>query len=327
MQTGLRAPLATQTATLLMFFGASLLASWGLALGLHQAGLFPELESRNAQRTAHELAIRFTLVCFLGAAYAAILLDSAKRARIFAPRWRRTLLIVFGLGAASALADPFHPVSAEGNWIRYWTAGGLLTAGTLALLHATRSTHPTLDRLFGATFGPLLVLAGADEVLQLHESLEPFMAAARPLGDSVPANDVATLAVAVAGVCVLVALLALRASRFPLGALLREPRYRLPARLFALAVLTFGVAMLLDSFDAQLESLVDAVGARLSSPDAGGLPWSAVWDVGEFANAIEELFELAASAALLVMIGSLYSIRALAGRTPPDRQPAGPLAG
>ncbi len=76
---------------------------------------------------------------------------------------------LFVTGMIFALADPYHGVQAELNWIRYWTAGVLGFAGAIGIWYSIGGAKQTFDRLFGGSFGLLLILAACDEIFQFHE--------------------------------------------------------------------------------------------------------------------------------------------------------------
>jgi len=300
---------ATHAGLLLGLFATALCSSAALLLGLRELGLVPDPEDLDAQKVVRELGIRLELSFFLAATCVACLMSRGLRSWTRERRWRTLALGLFGAGALCALADPFHPITAEGNWIRYWTAGCLLLAGALALLHGIRVPAPTFDRVVGVGFGLLLVAAGADELLQLHEQLGAALAHHSPVQGILHANDLPTLLVGVAGLFVLAGLVAARSLGGRVGLLLRRRRYRLPLRLFAFAVVAFLIATLLDSFDRHLQHVVELLAAQLLAGD--DRLWIALLDFAELANAIEELLEYVAAIALLMMIGNLFSIEQL----------------
>jgi hypothetical protein len=223
------------------------------------------------------------------------------------------VLILFVGGALTALIDPFHPVRGEMNWIRYWTAGALVAAGAFALVSSTRRAHPIAVRFIGFLFGVLLLFAGADEVFEFHERAAVGLAAALNLQSSASANDVPPLVVALLGVGVLCGLLLLRYFGGDIGEFLRQKRYHLPFRLFSFSVITFAVAMSLDSFDVYMQGTVDAVrdAATNAATDEQAPLLLALTDVRSLANSIEELLELLASLTLLMMVGHLFGFEAL----------------
>lgn len=293
---------------------SSVVATGALLLGLRSLGVLPDLPDLDSQKMVREFGIRLELSLAMGAGYVVLLASATLRGWTRERRWRELALVLFAAGTVCSMLDPVHQISAEGNWIRYTTSGCLLLGGALAVVNGARRERPTFDRLVGLAFGPLLLAAGADELLQLHEQLGRALAAAAPLRGVLDANDLPTLVVALGGVCVLGCLLLLRTVGGRLGGLLRLRRYRVPLRLFAFAVVTFLVAMLLDSFGKLLQRGVDVVAARLLETSGDWL-WLVLLDVSELANAIEEIFEYAAAVALLMMVANLFSIRWLgAGR-------------
>jgi hypothetical protein len=309
---------ASQAALLLGMFAAAIAASTAIMLGLRELGWLPQPADLldldlNALKTTRELGIRLELALYLAACLAALLASPGLSGWFRAQRWRTLALRLFALGALSALLDPFHPITSEGNWIRYWTAGCLLLAGLLALGHSTQRELPGLDRVFGAGFGLLLLAAGSDELLQLHEQLGAALAGHSPLEGILDANDVLTLGIATIGLLVLGVLVGIRVHGGRIGRVLARRRYRLPLRQFAFAVVSFLIAMLLDSFDDRLQRGFESFSAQLLSAPLDPL-WLALSDVGERANAVEELLEYAAAVALLMLIGSLFSIEQLGGR-------------
>jgi hypothetical protein len=302
---------------LLALFVASILLTFAVVLGLRTAGIVPDPENLIAQKTLGEFIIRLILLLFLGSSYVAILWNAPVRGWFLEQRWRLLILVLFALGSVSAMADPFHPIRGEMNWIRYWTAGPLAFAGVLSLINAMRNVHPIPDRLFGAAFGSLLIAASADEIFEFHERAADFLATDLRLNSSVFANDLSTLVVAILGVVALCTAILVRRFGGRLGQLLQQPRYRLPMRLFAFSVVTFAVAMMLDTFDVYLQSGVDFLRGALIS-GAGDMPdrlWLALTDVRALANSIEELLEFLAALTLLMMIGNLFSIKALGDGT------------
>lgn len=304
---------ATRTGMLVVLFAASILVTFGVILGLRGVGVIADPETLTAQKVVRELNVRLTLLLFFGCSYAAILSHAPTRDWVLAQRWRVLMLTLFALGAATSMADPFHPVTAEQNWIRYWTAGALLVGGLFAVYNATRNVHPLPDRLFGGALGSLLLVAACDEILQFHEQAGAAIAAVSPLKGTLQANDLFTLLVAIVGMLVLGVLILIRSYGGRLGRLLRRPRYRRPIQLFSLAVFAFLGATMLDSFDIYLQAAVDSLsnalkGAPSANPDH---LWLALADVRELANAVEEMLELLSALSLLMTIGSLFSIDAL----------------
>lgn len=293
------------------WFGASLLLASAALLGLRAIGIVPDPESRDAQKVLDELTVRLVLLVFLGGTCVAILWDGSMRGWVLARRWRMLLLSLFALGSAAALADPFHPVTSEGNWVRYPTACALGVAGVLAIRHALRSAHPIPDRLFGGAFGSLLIAAALDEIFQFHEEASRIFAGSGLLSGTVKVGDQPTLLVAAAGVMVLCTLVLVRQYGGRVGRTLRRERYRLPLRLFTFSVITFFAAMLLDSFDLHLRDAL--LGAEIA-----GRPMLAndrlllgVIDVPKLANTVEELLELLSAIGLLMLVGSLFGVEAL----------------
>ena len=116
--------------------------------------------------------------------------------------------------------------------------------------------------------------------------------------------------IAVLGVVALFTLILFRYFGGRLGQLLRHQRFRVPLRLFAFAVITFAVAMMLDSFDIYLQGAVDYLRDRIA--DGSGCVqdrfWLALTDVRALSNSVEELLEYLAALGLLMMIGNLFSI-------------------
>lgn len=293
------------------WFGASLLLASAALLGLRAIGIVPDPESRDAQKVLDELTVRLVLLVFLGGTCVAILWDGSMRGWVLARRWRMLLLSLFALGSAAALADPFHPVTSEGNWVRYPTACALGVAGVLAIRHALRSAHPIPDRLFGGAFGSLLIAAALDEIFQFHEEASRIFAGSGLLPGTVKVGDQPTLLIAAAGVMVLCTLVLVRQYGGRVGRTLRRERYRLPLRLFTFSVITFFAAMLLDSFDLHLRDAL--LGAEIA-----GRPMLAndrlllgVIDVPKLANTVEELLELLSAIGLLMLVGSLFGVEAL----------------
>jgi hypothetical protein len=288
---------------------ASVVVPFALVLTLRALGIVGDPDSGNAQQTLREFVIRGILLSFVAFSYGAMLWDNQTRDWILAQRWRVRMLILYALGSAVALADPSHPIASEYNWIRYATAGALAWAGVLAITSAVQRAYPPLDRIFGAAFGLLLIAASADELFQFHERTSELFAPIAPGQGS----DSLTLIVAMAGIVALAALVLLRQLGGPLGEFVRQPRLRVPLGLFAVATISLMAAMTLDSYDVYLEIAIDFVVATVADGPiaADDRLWLALTDVRQLANSVEELLELLSSVALLMMIGSLYSIRAL----------------
>lgn len=297
-------------------FAASLILTYAVVITGRYLGVVPDPATQTAQQTVGEFIIRLFLAFCIALSFIAIFCNKPTRRWMLEQRWPLVMVVLFAVGSAFSLADPFHPIRGEGNWIRYWTAGCLLIAGVLALASSMRRVYPILDRFVGFLFGALMVVASADEIFEFHERGAESVASFLRLSSSEEANDIPTLVIAVLGVAMLCAVLAFRSYGGRLGELLREERYRTPLRLFTFAVVTFAAAMALDSFDGALEGGVKFLRDQIAGgPDgAHDRLWLALTDVRALANSMEELLEYLAALGFLMMVGNLFSIRVLGVR-------------
>ena len=281
-------------------------------LGLDQAGLFEQEVFVRRAKMDRELFARLFLAWPLLIFFGLLICSRALRAWLIAERWALLLLVLFALGALCALGDPIHRIRAEGNVIRYWTAGALAVAGLIGLAASLSRAHAVLDRLFGASFGLLLLAAASDELLQFHERAGGEVDGALPTALQMPAQDLVTLGVALLGAIGLIA--AFLIWRFLPWArqMLADPRYRQSFLFIALAVISFACAMLLDSFDWALDDLAAQLrGMVMGSSEAAGPRWLGPDDLSQAANSLEELLEYLAALLFLMTMGRLYGVRAL----------------
>ena len=312
---------AARAGILLALFATAIFLTLAVFLTLRRIGFVHDPQTQTEYNNLTELVIRLILLFFLAFSYTAILWNKPMFGWFREERWRFIILTVFAVGLVFAMADPVHAVQREGNWIRYWTAGPLALAGILAIVSATRSIFSIPDRVFGGTFGCLLMAAAADEMFQFHERFGELLAPAMP-SQAQSANDVPTLLIALSGVVVLGALILLRHLGGSLGQLMRQRRYRLPLGLFAIAVITFLAAMMLDSFDIYLQNAVEFVRSQFADGpgDIQDRFWITLTDVQPLANTVEELLEFLSALCLLMMIGSLFSIQAFGFARPAGQQ-------
>jgi hypothetical protein len=288
---------------------AVLLAS----LGLHLGSVSGLLDRIDVTQSGSELYARLFLTGLLSMLYAPLVL--LKRGRQFLRRDRRALIIaaLFAAGAIFALADVFHPIRAEGNVIRYWTSGVLALAGGIALFHAARSGFAWVDRLVGGGFGLVLLAAAADEVFQLHERAGNLTGQMGSTGSGIDPQDLVTLGIALAGAGMVVVLIIAPRVLPQARAMMINPRYRQVSAFFALAALSFLIAMLLDTFDGVLEAGVAQLRhALLLGGATTDIPiWIGENHATQSANALEELLEYFAAISFLMMIGTLFRVRRL----------------
>ena len=109
-----------------------------------------------------ELFSRIFLIWLLLFFYGPLVFSKTLRDRVLSARWLLILVVLFALGAVFAIGDPLHFISREENWIRYWTAGVLGAAGAISVASSLSAVHQPIDRLFGASFGLLLIAAAGD---------------------------------------------------------------------------------------------------------------------------------------------------------------------
>ena len=283
-------------------------------IGLFEHSTFADKDYRaQGDYKVREVFARLFLLWPIMLFYGPLILSKAARSWFISERWILITLILFALGAAFAMGDPLHGVRNEGNWIRYWTAGVLGVAGVIAVVISLSAEHPLPDRLFGGLFGLLLVAAASDELFEFHEQAGSAVDGFLPSGVQVPGQDMVTLAVAVFGAIALVS--AVLVWRFmPWSkSLYQEPRYRRTFSFFALAVVIFSTAMVLDAFDWYLEHLTDQLWAPiLGHSELNEAPrWLGGKYISHAANSLEELLEYLAAIFLLMMIGTLFSVKAL----------------
>ncbi|MHA1554581.1 MAG: hypothetical protein ACTSU0_09245 [Alphaproteobacteria bacterium] len=274
------------------------------------------LEHPNGERSIRVLQELFARTTLLLAALAVTglgLIDAGARHRIFSNRWQTLVVVLFWMGLIFALGDPFHGLTSEQNWIRYWTAGVLACAGVIGLWNASRRAEIPIARFIGLGLGVLLLLAGFDEVFQFHEK---FGSSARGLiGQNSLLNqqDLPTLGVALVGIVVLVALLLLHRSppRFIAG--FKQSRFTLPITLFGVAAVAFAVAMVLDTFDVHLMVWANAIGLPngYNAVVSDAAFWHYLIDIKVITNSLEEVLEYLSAIFLLMTTGSLFLVTRL----------------
>jgi len=274
-----------------------------------------------------ELFARLFVLWLILPFYTAILLSKTVRNQFPTERWFLIMLILFALGAAFAVGDPYHVMLNEYNWIRYWTAGVLGVAGVISVLSSLSSAYRLPDRLFGGFFGLLLVAAAGDELFQFHEHagllidfywLDYYVSSESKLHG----QDLLGLGVAAFGVvAVVMAVLVLRLMPWA-KELILDRKYRRTCSLFALAVFIFLAAMMLDTFDWYLEHLADRLLATiLGISVANEVPrWLGFSYITVAANSLEELLEYLAALFFLMMIGTLFSIKAMGCDLPTNKK-------
>lgn len=226
-----------------------------------------------------------------------------------APRWLRLSLWALLAGFLTSALDPWSPISDEMNVVRYSTSGFLLLASA-TLFAAQLGRIPLVDRAVELGFALVLGFAAADEVLQLHESAGAALASTQPTVMTLNTQDTITLSVAVAGL-ILAALAQGVLRRLGRSDRLRDgERYARATGLFTLAGLAFFAAMLLDTFDWNLERGFLAV-VRTLVPQAAAMPFYALSDtdhaIMRAANSLEEFLELTSAMLLFFMARAFVS--------------------
>lgn len=189
------------------------------------------------------------------------------------------------------------------NFIRYPTAIVLTVSGLLLLRAALIRNRHVMLRVLSGGLGALLIVAAADEILQLHERLAVVVGSGYfNETTGISTQDMSTFLVAVAGI--LVASIAHRivrsfAERGVLGVGGREVA---AAELFLAAGVAFLSAMLLDTFDDVFAGTARA-GISLILPEGHTL--ISGQDLNSYfillANSIEEILEFTAAVILLSM--------------------------
>jgi hypothetical protein len=276
-----------------------------------------DLLSANNYQNGKEFFSRLFLILLIGLVLAGVFLRESTRHFVIHDRRALIILLLFILGAGSALGDPFHAVRAEENVIRYWTAGVLAAAGAIALVSSFNPAHPLPDRLFGGPFGLLLLAAASDELLQFHETggqerVDLFLLSEWNLSG----QDIATLGAAVFAVLVLLSAIIIWRITPWIREMLRGGRYKRVYYLFSLSVVVFLAAMLLDSFDQYIANFVDSLSTAILG--AAGSPTKAAPFVTAAANSLEELLEYSAALCLLMTVATLYSIRTMGCNQPAE---------
>lgn len=304
---------AKQTGLVLVLIAMLLIAATTLAaLTLFLAGTLGAPASLTSGEYAGELYARLFLAILLAMIYAPFLLLPPGRALLRLQRSALVIAILFAGGALFALGDPFSAVSAEGNFIRYWTSGVLSLAGGLALFGAVRPGETWIDRLGGLGAGLVFLAAAADEIFQLHERIGAGEAEEVASATALQAQDLVTLGIAGVGVLAVVGLVLAPRLLPQAREMAADPRYRTAFGFFALAAASFLLAMLLDTFDTVLADLAVAVHGI---PDPVTGPDFALWigaaHVIQAANGLEELLEYLAAIAFLMVIGAVFEIRRL----------------
>ncbi len=230
--------------------------------------------------------------------------NQSGRGPVFSHRWHIVAVVVFWLGLLSALGDPFHGVFREYNWIRYWTAGALILAGVIGLENALAYREIPIARVIGGCLGTLLLLAGGDEMFELHEKFDTIATAS--MGQDLP-----TFAAAVAAVAVLAVLLVLYQRAPRILSDMRGPRFTLPIMLFVFAVVSFAAAMMLDTFDRPLALSADAIGLPngYHTLVTGVVFWHYLIDVRVVTYSLEEVLEYLSAVCLMMSMGMLFFLR------------------
>ena len=267
----------------------------------------------NPRLVVQELFARLFLFWLILFVYGPLLLSKTVRTRFITERYVLIMLILFALGAAFAMGDPIHPIRGEDNFIRYWTAGVLGVAGVISVLSGLSRAHRLPDRLVGGFFGLLLVAAAGDELFEFHERGGLYVDVFLPSESHLSGGDMVTLGVAAfGGVAVVMTFLVLRFKPWAKN-LISERRYRRTFSLFALAVLSFLTAMMLDSFDWYLKHFANQLRATISEHSGTNeVPrWISVNNMTQAANSLEELLEYLAALFFLMMIGTLFSVKAM----------------
>ena len=270
------------------------------------------IDSATSSDNVDELFARLYVVCLLACVSLPLVVQPGLRRWMVEQRWVWILAVLFALGVISALADPFSAVRAETNLIRYWTAGILLVAATVAFVSAVGPSRSLVERSVGIGFALALVLGAADELLELHENAgDQFDSLAPALGDT-SGQDLLLLGLAGAGVAAAVAVVVLLRFVPSVRDVFAQRTYQRAFAFFALAVLSFAAAMMLDSFDWVLQSIVDRVQELVgATPDTVAVAWLAGEPISQAANSVEELLEFLAALFFLTMVGAFFSVRAL----------------
>jgi hypothetical protein len=294
----------------ILFLLFSLLIAYLTIFLLYEIQLFEH--SAHAEQIK-EFFARFFLLWLILAIYGSAFLSRGVRRRFTRERWAWVVIILFALGALFAMGDPLHQIRNEGNWIRYWTAGILGAAGTISAASSLNVKYPLLERLIGGFFGLLFLAAAGDELFQFHEQLGHKIDGLLSLELQTSGSDMVTLGVAAVGaVAVMTAALAWRFTP-RVKTLFVEEKYRRSFAFMALAALSFLTAMMLDSFDWYLEHLADQLRATIMGHlGSNETPrWLGIDYIGQAANSLEELLEYLAALFFLMMIGTLFSIKAI----------------
>jgi hypothetical protein len=284
------------------------------ALTIYVLGYQTDILYHLAEARVHdELFSRLFLFWLLLPFYALLLLNKSVRNWFPTDRWFSILLVLFALGSACAMADPFYLISDEYNVIRYWTAGALCVAGIVSVASSMSGTHPLLVRLFGFSFGPLLIAAGVDELLQFHEYMSGQIDTLLSAGSNLSGQDLVTLGFAVFGAVAVVLVILILRLLPQAKQLIMDPKYQRAFTLFALAVFIFLAAMMMDTFDWHMQQFTNrflntVFGASIENE---ALRWYGERYVTYAVNSLEELLEYLAALLFLMTIGCVFSIRKL----------------
>ena len=289
---------------------ASMLLTVVMFIVLETAGLLNGAVSTANDR---ELFARLFLFFLLLFAYLPLVFSEKLRDRVRGERWIFILVTSFAVGSLFAIGDPLHYIHDEENLIRYWTSGVLGAAGALSVVSSLSAAYRPIDRLFGASFGLVLIAAAGDELFQYHESVGDKYEASLPSTAGTSGQDLLTLGVAGLGVAATAMVILIWRFAPQRMSFVSEPRYRWAFLFFVLAVLTFASAMVLDTFDWVLEDLADVVRPGGSgSSGANEVPlWLAENNFARVANSLEELLEYLAALFFLMTMGTFFSIKAL----------------
>jgi len=299
-------------------------------------GIYELFEYFTLEKTRHVFLLKeFQTRAFLlliGVALSAFLLwRKDYRAQLLASRWPVVALGIFWIGFTVALADPFHGLREEGNWVRYATSTVLILTGVIALAGLFHRTMPVLLRLLGASFGALMIGAALDELFEFHETLVDAAEPAASTSYAAFEQDLPTIVVGVAGIFVLATLfLAFRwlQRHFEMVWL---TRYALSIRFLGAAVAILVIAVGLDSVDTLFMALgqpllpVYKVAAEQNLMGAANV----LLDLDNTYNSVEEILEYAAGLCFLMMVGSAYSVSVLGFGRPQqfwDRPDVEPVA-
>lgn len=232
----------------------------------------------------------------------------------------RAVLVTSLLLAIIFIFDWTARLDQEDSWIRYPTSIALLLAAGGTLRLALKAGNKRTQKLIWLTLGSGFILGGADELLEIHETLGRLIqmsAHARTY------NDLITLGYSVIGAGVLVALLlAITKDRpFKLGWKSSDPgNLQGILSCYLAAMIVFVTSQVLDTFDIFVHKGLQILAGSLA--DRGHtFPefWYVLYQPRQFMNSLEEVLECLA--AVLILATTLHALRSQsAGASIPSPQ-------